>query len=330
MPGRTTIVAPIGAFQWPRRVVVATTLVILAACGRHDNAPFQGYVEGDYVYISSSQAGRLDKLSVTRGQQVKAGAPLFDLDATYELAAQVHARESVASAEAQLRDLDTGKRPAELDVSRAQLTQAIAERDKAVAQFDRDQAQYSAGGISHEQLDASRADARSSTAKVEELQSSLTVARLPGREAQRQGQSAQVDAARATLTQADWQVAQKHPTAPADALVFDTMYRQGEWVPAGSPVVRLLPPQNIKVRFFIPEAKLGSLRVGQTVSISCDGCAQAIAARVTYVATDAEYTPPVIYSNDSRDKLVYMIEAHPAPADAPKLHPGQPVQVSTP
>ncbi|VVE27047.1 secretion protein HlyD [Pandoraea iniqua] len=311
-------------------VATLAALLALTGCGDNGTKPWQGYAEGEFVNVASSQAGTLQKLSVARGQQVKAGDALFDLESTYELAAQAHARETLASAQAQLRDLDTGKRPDEIAVSQAQITQAIATRDKAVAQFDRDQAQYAAGGISREQLDASRADARSSVAHVQELQSSLAVARLPGREAQRQAQAAQVDVARASLAQADWQLAQKHPVAVAAGRVYDTMFRVGEWVNAGSPVVRLLPPQNIKVRFFVPESALGSLQAGQTVHIACDGCGAGVDARITYVASEAEYTPPVIYSNDTRDKLVYMVEAHPAPADAIKLNPGQPVQVSRP
>ncbi|VVE28044.1 secretion protein HlyD [Pandoraea fibrosis] len=309
-------------------LAITVALAALAGCGDRGPAPWQGYVEGEFVYVASSQAGTLQTLSVARGQQVKAGDALFALESTFELAAQSHARETLASAEAQLRDLDTGKRPDEIAVSAAQLKQAIAVRDKSVAQFDRDQAQYAAGGISREQLDASRADARSSTARVQELQSSLAVARLPGRQAQRQAQAAQVDAARASLTQADWQLAQKRPSASAAGRVYDTMYRVGEWVAAGSPVVRLLPPGNIKVRFFVPEAALGGLSAGQTVHIGCDGCGAGVDARITYISHQAEYTPPVIYSNDTRDKLVYMIEAHPAAADATKLNPGQPVQVT--
>ncbi|WP_246171229.1 HlyD family secretion protein [Pandoraea eparura] len=305
-------------------------LAWLAGCGDHGPRPWQGYVEGEFVYVASSQAGTLTTLSVTRGQQVKAGDALFDLESTFELAAQAHARETLASAEAQLRDLDTGKRPDEIAVATAQLKQAVAVRDRSLAQFDRDQAQYAAGGIAREQLDASRADARSSAARVQELQSSLAVARLPGRDAQRQAQAAQVAVARASLAQADWQLAQKHPVASAAGRVYDTMYRVGEWVPAGNPVVQLLPPGNIKVRFFVPEADLGRLRTGQTVHIACDRCGAGVSAHITYVAHQAEYTPPVIYSNDTRDKLVYLIEAHPATDDAVKLNPGQPVQVTRP
>ena len=113
-------------------------------------------------------------------------------------------------------------------------------------------------------------------------------------------------------------------------LVFDTMYRTGEWVPAGSPVVRMLPAENVKVRFFVPEAVLGSLTPGARVEIRCDGCPAALPAVVSYVSVQAEYTPTNIYSNDTRAKLVFMVEARPQPGDAARLHPGQPVQVTWP
>ena len=103
--------------------------------------------------------------------------------------------------------------------------------------------------------------------------------------------------------------------------------RVGEWVPAGNPVVQMLPPQNLKVRFFVPEAAIASLAPGRTIAIHCDGCAADVPARITYVSREAEYTPPVIYSNESRTKLVFMVEARPALAAAPKLQPGQPVAV---
>jgi HlyD family secretion protein len=113
-------------------------------------------------------------------------------------------------------------------------------------------------------------------------------------------------------------------------LVFDIMYRAGEWVPAGSPVVRMLPPGNVKVRFYVPEAAVGALSPGRQVRIHCDGCAADISAAVSFVSDQAEYTPPVIYSNERREQLVFLIEARPAPADALKLHPGQPVEVRLP
>jgi HlyD family secretion protein len=303
------------------------TLGLLAAACSSRPASFQGYVEGEFVYLASSQSGHLEHLAVSRGQQLAAGTPVFTLEATEEQAAQRQAQHQLASAEAQLADLQTGKRPPEVEAVRAQLRQAEAAARKSALQRERDQGQYRIGGISREQLEASLSQANSDAALVSELQAQVEVARLPGRSQQLQAQSGQVEAAHAVLAQADWRLGQKSVSAPAAGLVFDTMFREGEWVASGNPVVRMLPPQNIKVRFFVPETVLGSLRVGQRVSLHCDGCAADVPAAITFVSTQAEYTPPVIYSNETRSKLIYMIEAHPAVADAPRLHPGQPVAV---
>ncbi|OAJ61771.1 secretion protein HlyD [Paraburkholderia ginsengiterrae] len=312
------------------RVAVALLLVAAslgAGCSRHDDNAYQGYVEGEYVYLGSSQAGKLTQLPVMRGQTVKADTPLFALDAVDETAALQQAQQQLAAARSQLADIETGKRAPEVAVNRAQLAQAVANAHKASLQLTRDEAQFSAGGISKGQLDDSRANADATAAQVRELTSQVDVAHLPGRSQQIAAQQAQVAAAEAVVTQAQWKVDQKRVNAPADGLVYDTLYRIGEWVSAGSPVVQMLPPQNIKVRFFAPEAIVGGLAPGRDVTIHCDGCAADVPAKITYVSKEAEYTPPVIYSNENRAKLVFMIEAHPAVADATKLHPGQPVAV---
>jgi HlyD family secretion protein len=298
-----------------------------AGCSGSRSASYQGYVEGEFVYLASSQPGRLEHLAVSRGQQVDQGTQLFTLEAIEETAGQHQAQQQLAAAEAQLADLQTGKRPPEVAVVRAQLVQAQASAQKSALQRERDETQYRAGGISREQLEATLAQASSDAARVSELESQLDVARLPGRDQQLQAQAGQVRAARAVLEQADWRVGEKSITAPKAGLVYDTMYREGEWIAAGNPVVRMLPPQNIKVRFFVPETQLGRLTIGRKVSLHCDGCTADVPATVTYVSAEAEYTPPVIYSNETRGKLVYMIEARPAPPDAVKLHPGQPLEV---
>lgn len=309
-------------------IPLGMTLTLLAAgCSGSKGARYQGYVEGEFLYLASSQPGRLEHLAVTRGQQVERGTALFTLQAIEEKATQLQAQQQLAAAEAQLADLETGKRAPEVAVVQAQLVQAQAAAQKSALQRERDEAQYRAGGVSREQLEASLAQARSDAAHVSELESQLEVARLPGRAQQLKAQSRQVQAARAVLDQADWRVGEKSIAAPQAGIVYDTLYREGEWVAAGNPVVQMLPPQNIKVRFFVPEKVLGSLAVGRKVSLHCDGCAADVAATITYVSSAAEYTPPVIYSNETRGKLVYMVEAHPAPTDAAKLHPGQPLEV---
>jgi HlyD family secretion protein len=310
-----------------RNLAVSLASSLLVACSGSHPGSYQGYCEGEFVYLASSQSGRLEHLGVQRGQQVVAGTPLFALEDTEEKAAQHQAQQQLAAAEAQLADLTTGKRPAEVAVIRAQLAQAQAEAAKTALQRQRDEVQYHAGGISREQLQTTLAQASSDAARVEELKNQVEVANLPGRAQQLKAQSDQIQAARAVLAQADWRVDQKSVSAPKAGLIYDTMYREGEWISAGSPVVRMLPPENLKVRFFVPEGLLGEIALGRSVTLHCDGCGQEIPAHITYVASEAEYTPPIIYSNETRGKLVFMIEAHPAPADAAKLHPGQPVSV---
>ncbi|XZR56655.1 HlyD family efflux transporter periplasmic adaptor subunit [Cupriavidus oxalaticus] len=302
-------------------------MLLAAGCGKPGTDTWQGYIEGEFVSVASPFAGRLDTLSVQRGQQVAQGAALFALESDDERAARQQAEDQLRAAEAQLQDMKTGKRPVEVDVSRAQLAQAQAQAQRSAAALRRDERQFEIGGIAQAQLDESRAQARSDAARVRELQRDIDVARLPGRDAQQAAQAAQVAAARAALAQADWKLSRKTVAATQAGLVYDTPYRLGEWVPAGSPVVRMLPPGNVKVRFYVPEAVVGALRNGQAVQVRCDGCAAPVAASITYVANEAEYTPPVIYSNETRNKLVFLVEARPSAADATKLRPGQPVEV---
>lgn len=315
----------------PRAVLRGTALLgaalLAGACGNARTDTWQGYVEGEFVSVASPFAGRLDTLSVQRGQQVAQGAALFALEADDERAARQQAADQLRAAEATLQDLKTGKRPLEVEVSRAQLAQAQAQAQRSAAAWRRDQRQYEIGGIAQAQLDESRAQAGSDAARVRELQRDIDVARLPGRDAQQAAQAAQVAAARAALAQAEWKLSRKTVAATQAGLVYDVPYRLGEWVPAGSPVVRMLPPGNVKVRFYVPETVVGALRNGQAVQVRCDGCVAPVAATISYVANEAEYTPPVIYSNETRRKLVFLVEARPSAADAPRLRPGQPVEV---
>ena len=311
-------------------MVIALAIVASALAGCADKASdtHPGYVEGEYVYVASPLAGRLDRLAVKRGDEVKQRAPLFALESEAEIAARRQAEEQVKAAEAQLLDLRQGKRVPELDVARAQLAAAQAEVVRSSTQLARDEAQFAIGGIAKAQLDDSRAAQNANAARVRQLQSELTVARLPSREEQVRAQQAQVAAARAAVEQAAWKVDQKSISAPQGGRVTDTLYREGEWVAAGNPVVKLLPPANVKVRFFVPQTLVGGLAPGKAVSIHCDGCPADVPATLTYVSNDAEFTPPVIYSNETRSKLVFMVEARPSFENAASLRPGQPVSVT--
>jgi HlyD family secretion protein len=316
--GPVTLVGP---------VLAVTTILLLSDCSRNEATVYQGYVEGEFVDVSTSQAGQLLHLAVMRGQTVSIGAPLFQLESDNESAALKEGQRQLEAARAQLRDMKSGRRPPELDVIRQQLAQAEANDRQAADQLARDEPLAAINAISHQQLEESRAQAQTAAAHVHELRSQLAAAELPGRGEQIRAQQAQAQAAAAAVDQDQWRLDQKTVSAPRAGLVYDTLYREGEWVGAGMPVVRMLPPENIKVRFFVPESLVGALQPGREVSIHCDGCGADVAARITYVAAEAEYTPPVIYSNENRAKLVFLIEARSAPEAATALHPGQPVAV---
>jgi HlyD family secretion protein len=301
---------------------------ILAACSGDKPANYQGYVEGEYVHVASPVGGRLERLLVQRGQTVEAKAQLFELEADQEMAAKRQADEQLKASQAQLADLRVGRRNPELDVAKAQLAQASAGEQQAAQQLKRDEAQFEVGGIPRAQLEDSRANHAIKAARVRELQGQLDVSRLPAREDQIRAQDAQVAAARAASSQSGWRLEQKHVSATQGGLVVDTLYREGEWVPPGSPVVRMLPPQNLKVRFFVPQAVAGGLKPGRNVAVRCDGCEAEVPATVSYIAAEPEYTPPVIYSNETRAKLVFMVEARPSVENAARLRPGQPVAVT--
>jgi len=136
-----------------------------------------------------------------------------------------------------------------------------------------------------------------------------------------------VRAMEALLSKAEWELSQKRQSSPQAGLVFDTLYREGEWVGAGRPVVALLPPGNIKVRAFVPQTRLAKIQPGDEVQVFLDGLREPFAGRISFISPRTEYTPPVIFSKESRNKLVFMIEIVFDPATAATMHPGQPVDV---
>lgn len=300
---------------------------VAAGCADQGSGALQGYAEGEYLRVASPMAGQLARLNVMRGATVKRGDPLFALEQDNEAAGRRQAEEQLRQAEAQYRNLLTGKRAEEIDAVRAQLDQAEAGLKLSEANLARQEELVRARFVSKEAADTARSIRDRDQARVSELRAQLAAARLPARPDEIKAAQAATAAAREALAQAEWRLDQKSLRAPQDAQVADTLYVQGEWVPAGSPVVALLPAANIKVRFFVPEGTLGSVKVGQRVSVRCDSCGDPISAPLTYISPQAEYTPPVIYSRENRAKLVFLVEARPAPADAARLHPGQPVEV---
>ena len=268
------------AMRWRGNFIPASVLALAAAavagCSPGPANVFQGYIEGEYVYVAAPLGGALTNLAVARGGQVKTGQLLFELERGAEAAALDEAGKNLAQAQANLV------------LSEAEYARRL--------QLRKDQ-----GLISVEELDQARA--------------------------RRDADQAQTEAQTAALAKARWSFDQKQQYAPTNATVHDTLYRSGEWVAAGKPVVVLLPPANLKVRFFVPQAALPRMKPDQTVSVIFDGGPHPYPATINYISTQAEFTPPVIYSQETRAKLVFMIEATFAPADAADLRPGQPVDV---
>lgn len=314
-----------------RRLLLVSVLALLAACGQKAADGFQGYAEGEFVLVAAPAAGKLEKRWVQRGQQVEAGAPLFALEQENEKAARREAEERVRNAEERVANLAAGRRAPEIEAVAAQEKQAAAARALSEQQLKQQKGLFEKGYLSQAGMDAARANYDRDIAKVAELEAQNRLARMAvGRDREIGAARADVETAKAVLAQSDWRLAQRAIAAPAKALVHDTLYNEGEWVQAGSPVVSLLPPGNLKIRFFVPEDMVGRLQLGQAVSANCDGCANPVAAKVSYISRQAEFTPPVIYSREQRKKLVFLVEARPEPADAAKLRPGQPMDVHVP
>ena len=302
-------------------------LVLLAGCESKGSSAYQGYIEGEFVYVAGKIAGRLDALDVARGDVVEAGRTLYVLEHAYETAGVALAAADLRQAEDTLHDRQKGLRPEEIAQIEADLRRAEASHTLSSLEYDRRVKLYGDAVIAKEELDTSRTTHARDKQQVRELEAKLATGKLASRVDQILAAKAAVEAARAALDQARWNLGQMTQAAGVSGLVYDVLHYAGEWVAAGSPVVTLLPPANVKVRFFVPEAVAGSLAVGQRLRVSFDGGAP-VAATVSYIAPSVEYTPPVIYSQGFREKLVIMVEGRFAPDVAARMHPGQPVDVT--
>lgn len=271
-----------------RDVVLGLLLALfLTACEKPHEGKWLGYAEGDVAYIAAPTAGWVTGLKVERGAVVKNGDALFGLDDTNQTSSRDQAEAQIAS-------------------TQGQIAQAEATLDLARRQLERQKGLLATAATSRQAYDQAKSAYDTAVAQV---------AQLNATEAQ----------ARASLTGAAYQLSQRQVIARTSGVVQDIYFRPGEYAPAQTPVIAILPPENVYVRFFVPEAEFAQIHLGQKVKIHCDGCADNIVGTISFVANQHEYTPPVIFSNQSRSQLVFKVEAR-APGGL-KLHPGQPVDV---
>jgi HlyD family secretion protein len=301
-------------------------IVFLAACSGSESS-FQGYVEGDFVEVAPEVSGRIIELAVRRGATVAEGDLLFRVDATEAERAVDQAEAEKARAEAQLANLLGGKRPPEIAVIEAQIAEAKASLETARKEFERQQALFEQKVVSEARLDQARENVSVAEARLASAERQRDVAAMPARTPEIEAAQRTVDAARAALEMAQTRLMKYVVEAPAPGRIEDTHFEMGEVATAGTPVLSLLPNDARKVIFFVPQASRPALAEGGTVAIACDGCPENLTAQITFLGTEAEYTPPVIFSRENRGKLMFRAEAH-LEGDAAKLPVGQPVDVT--
>jgi HlyD family secretion protein len=311
----------------PAVAIALVSALVLAGCDNGKEPTFQGWVEADLIFVGPDDAGRVETLSVREGDEVAVGMPLFAVDADLQ-AADVHtAAAQVAEARARLSRLESAQqRKEEVAVLEAQEKRAESAVSLSTAELDRVQTLYNRGGIaSQAQLDIAKANAGRDRAALEEVRRQITVARMASRDEDIAAANQSLVAAEARRGAAETKLARRRVAASIAGTVQQIYYRPGEVVAAGKPVVAVLPPGNLKVRFFVSEAVLPTVKFGDVVNIRCDGCADALTAKVSFISRSSEFTPPVIYSKEERSKLVFMIEAR---TETPEhLRVGQPVSV---
>jgi HlyD family secretion protein len=306
----------------------ALVLLQLPGCSKIDGNSFQGYIEGEYLYLSAPQAGYLKTLDALRGTRVLSGQPIFVIAADPDDQALAEAEAKVGSAREKLQNLKEPRRPTEIAALEANLRAAEANQRFTQSQLQQQEALIKQHFVSQARLDEARSANDQAAAQVEAATQQIATYRVTlGRRAEVRGAEADLNAAAAQAAQKRWVVERKAGASPAAGEIAETYYRPGEWVPAGAAVASLLPDTRRRVRFFVPETVVAGIKPGDAIDATCDGCPAPIRAKVEFVSPQAEYTPPVIYSRGSREKLVFRVDAVAAPEQALRLRPGLPVDV---
>ncbi len=285
-----------------------------------------GYVEGEFVLLAPIEVAEVRTVAVRRGDRVTAGHAVAELEAGDATIAVAQAEAALAQAEAELADLKIGKRPEEIAVLQATLTSTQAQEKEAERVLVRLGDLLKRGISTQADYDEAETKLNVATAMVGQAEANLAVARLPARPETIRAAENQVRQANATLDEARWKLSRRTLAAPASGRIDDIIRNPGDLAGPSAPVISMLPDGAVKLKLYLPEEKVSSVTVGATLDVHCDGCQPGLTARVSYVSPDPEFTPPVIYSLETRQKLVYLIEARPE-GEAGPLQPGQIVDV---
>jgi len=300
---------------------------LLAECG--PPPPFAtGYVEGEYTLVAPVEIAQIKTLHVRRGDRLAAGAVLAEMERQSVEIALAEANANLAEARSQLADLLEGARPEEIEVIQANLASARLQAEEAERVLERDAKLSARGVVTDAQLDDTETAAEVAKARVAQITAELAVARPPARPQAIARAEAAIAAAEAARDMVRWRLDQTSLSLPEPVTVVDIIRHEGEIAGPSAPVMSVLPDGAVKLRLYVPENSFRAIAVGDLLQVGCDGCAADTTARISYISDEPEFTPPVIYSLESRQKLVYLIEARPDGAHF--LKPGQIVDVALP
>jgi HlyD family secretion protein len=318
------------------RLIVLAALLLAAGAAAwffwprsDDTVRFQGYVEGYLVFMAPEEGGRIEEMTVDSGDRVAEGAMLFRLDASVQTAQRNEAEAKLQQTRAQLANLEAAlQRPEEIAVLEAQEERAQAQLGLSQAELDRQKTLFERGIAAKAQYDQARTAFERDKAALAEVQRQIDAGQIAGRSGEIGAAEAAVQANEAALMQAETRLSKRQVKAPSDGQVQDVYFRPGETANLGQPVLALLPPGNRRIRFYVPEPLLATIALGQTVGLSCDSCKDGLQARISFISNEAEFTPPVIFSEQERAKLVFRVEARPL--NGANLPIGLPVTVTPP
>lgn len=303
-------------------------LFFITGCDNNGKKQFQGYIEGENIYLASPYSGTLKKLYVKRGEQVKSGQLLFQLDEEPQSLIIKQAQGELLQAQNTLSDLEKPKRTPEIEAIKAQIEQTKSQIELAAIRVSRYTQLYAKNAVDKDSLDAAEANYKQLVQLKSQYESNLELARLGSRDEQIKAQAAQVLALNAKLNEAQWELMQKRIVAPTSGIIYDTYFRVGEFVGTQQSVLSLLSPENTFIEFFIPAEGLIELKLGEKITFICYGCTDSSTAFISYISPEAEYIPPLVYSRENNQKLVFRIKARMEKGTPFK--PGQPVSVFLP